>query len=411
MRNEGTLLGNITINFFFNLSLIILLFFLFFSVFRKPENLFRQKKLLLLYFSLSIIFCFVFSYKVSESLLLNLRSVPLIVGGLYFGFSPFLGFLVISLRGFYGIDLGFFESILSYGILSSILYCHSLKFLSQKSSHRIFYAFVVSLGFSIIDLSTLMLVTDLTNNTDVLFAYIVIPPISVATLSFIIEVLQKNYYFHQELVKSEKAAAIEQMGAAITHEIRNPLTTAMGFVELLDQAGLSSKKRNQYLSILKDELDSAERIIQGYLTYSKPITESTSRFHVNEELYRVIQLLKPLANYHSVKIIDNFTSTKIMEGDRSKFQQSFLNIGKCVIESMTSGGALIIETADIDGEIIVLLQNSRTADTLNFQDLSMTIAFEMIHSLKGTIHIRNDNGKKFSLYISFKPVKCHLLHK
>ena len=51
------------------------------------------------------------------------------------------------------------------------------------------------------------------------------------------------------------------------------------------------------------------------------------------------------------------------------------------------------------------------ADTLNFQDLSMTIAFEMIHSLKGTIHIRNDNGKKFSLYISFKPVKCHLLHK
>jgi len=393
------------------LSLLIILFFLFFFIYRKPENLFKKQKTLSFYFFLSILFCFIFSYHVEEGILLNLRAVPLIVGGLYFGLSPFLGILIIGVRGFIGLDTGFFISTFVYTLLSIILWYFSPKFSVLKPTYRVIFASIASLIFSLIELFFFMQFSDLAHSMDLIFAYMVISPLSVAVLSYFLEVSQKNYQYFQELAKSEKAASIEQMGAAITHEIRNPLTTAIGFVELLDQQGLPVEKRKQYIAILREELDSAERIIQGYLAYSKPIAESTAHLQVNEELNNVIQLLKPLSNYHSVKIISNFSATKLIEGDRSKFQQSFLNIIKYMIESAKDGGVLIIETAEIDGETVILLQHLHTATNLNIQDFTLAIAFGMIHSMKGSVYVRDNQARKFALYISFKPVKCHLLNK
>ncbi len=402
---------NITAHFLFNLSLLIILFFLFFFIYRKPENLFKKRKTLFFYFFLSILICFIFSHHIDEGIILNLRAVPLIVGGLYFGLSPFLGFVIIALRGFLGLDTGFFISTITYTLLSFTLWYFSSKFSLQKPTYRVVCASIVALAFSFTELFLMMQFSVLAHSFDLIFAYMVISPLSVAVLSYFLEVSQKNYQYFQEIANSEKAASIEQMGAAITHEIRNPLTTAIGFVELLDQQGLPKEKRTQYISILREELDSAERIIQGYLAYSKPIAESTVHLQVNEELNNIIQLLKPLANYHSVKIISNFSATKLIGGDRSKFQQSFLYIIKYMIESTKDGGILVIETAEIEGEIVILLQHLHTESKLNIQDFTLTIAFGMIHSMKGSVHVRDNQARKFALYISFKPVKCHLLKK
>lgn len=361
---------------------------------------------------MSLVLCNIFSYPFSDEYVLDLRIIPFLIGGLYLRLSPALGLLVIFMRGFHGIDFGFILGCVTYTIFSLYLWVVSPWFMRLTSNYRILFsmghALLQSVGILIIALK----IAPSNEIPDLFFAYLVVPPIGVVIIAYIIEMIEKNIQLRHQLIIAEKLDAIEQMGAAISHEIRNPLTTAIGFVELLYKDNHNLEKRTQYLAILKDELDSAERIIQDYLSYSKPILESIEPLNVQEELTHVIKLLEPLANYHSVKISTNFSSTRLMEGDRSKFQQCFINIIKNSIESKPKGGTLLIEAVETVTHIVITIQDNEVSigsEQLKQKELSITLAFSIVRAMKGTIEeVKGKNGKGNFLKFSFKPIKPHL---
>ncbi|WP_391119559.1 histidine kinase dimerization/phospho-acceptor domain-containing protein [Psychrobacillus sp. L3] len=325
--------------------------------------------------------------------------------------SPILALILIALRGVHGIDFGFYLSLVVYSIFSFILWFMYPWFLKLTSKYRILLSAGITLFISGGILVLALSVASSDKMLDLFFAYIIVPPLGVAMISYIIEMIENNILLQQLLVKAEKMEAVEQMGAAISHEIRNPLTTSIGFIELLDKDSLNQEKRNQYLSILKNELDSAERIIQDYLAYSKPVISSVEALNVQKELTLVINLLQPLANYYSVKVSTNLLSTKLMEGDRSKFHQCFINIIKYFIECMPNGGALLIETVDTGTNIMISIQNTderRNEEQLKMTSHGMTVAFNIVRAMKGTIDVINKFGKETVIQFTFKPIKAHL---
>ena len=88
--------------------------------------------------------------------------------------------------------------------------------------------------------------------------------------------------------------------------------------------------------------EKVQKIIQDYLTYSKPITEHTKEINIQEELPIVLKLLQPLANYYSVKIISDLSSTSLIDGDRAKFQHTFINIIK---------NNIVVGVIDLDSDL------------------------------------------------------------
>ena len=210
-----------------------------------------------------------------------------------------------------------------------------------SSKYRILFSVGLTFLVSLLILVGLEILSPPEHTLDFWFAYLFVPPLGVAMISYIIEGIRKNVLLRQRLVKAEKLEAVEQMGAAISHEIRNPLTSAMGFVQLLEDDLLDLDKRNQYLTILKEELQSAENVIQDYLTFSKPTIESVEVFQVEEELNQILKLLQPSANWNSVKVVSDYNSLNYIQGDRQKFHQCFVNVIKNAIESMPNGGDII----------------------------------------------------------------------
>lgn len=398
-------------HFLFNLSLLIILFFLCFSLFKRFDSIRLHKRSALLYFVASLILCFLFPYHLNDEVVLDLRIVPFLIGSLYMRLSPLLALLIIAFRGYYGIDFGFYLGLIAYSSLSILFWFISPWFIKLQSKYRVLFSTGISLLINAGILVLVLFFTSTGHTLDMIFAHIFVPSLGVAMISYIIEMAEKNIQMQQQLIRAEKLDAIEQMGAAISHEIRNPLTTAIGFVELLDKDSLNHEKRNQYLSILKNELDAAERIIQDYLTYSKPNTSSIEALNIQEELTHVINLLHPLANYHSVKISMNLSPTKLIEGDYSKFHQCFINIIKYFIECMPNGGGLLIETVDIGSNIIISIQNTgnrRNLEQLQSTSQAMTIAFKIVRAMKGTIDVKNKIGNETVIQFSFKPIKPHL---
>lgn len=398
----------ITIHFLFNLSLLVIFFFLYFSILRISGSILQRKRTSILYFIISLLICYLFSYSLNDEVILDLRIIPLIIGGLYLGLSPILGLIVISLRGFYGMDLGFYLSIPIYGILSIFLWKVHPHFLQLSSKYRIISSTMLTLIVSIFTLTLVLNTIGAGHTLDLFIAYVFVPPLGVAIHAYTIEMVEKILLQRQLFIKAEKREAVEQMGAAISHEIRNPLTTAIGFLELLNKEPLESDKRKQYLTILKEELDFAEKIIQDYLAYSKPSVETSKELNIQEELPIVLKLLQPLANYYSVEIISNLSSMSLIEGDRAKFQHSFINIIKNLIV-MSDGGTIFINTEETKTNIFITINSSTPMIQMKTMTLDMSIDFGIIKTMKGSVQTKiTENGTTY--YFSFRsmktPLKC-----
>lgn len=406
-------------HFLFNLSLLMILFFIFFLLNKRVGSIHLHKRTGLFYFVFSLIICSLFSYPIQSGYVLDLRIIPFLLGGLYLRFSPILGFLVIFFRAFHGIDVGFFIAVAFYTMFSFFIWYISPWFLKLTSNIRILFSTGITLLISVGILFILALNTVSPDQLlDIFIAYVIVPPLGVAMISSIIEIREKNQQLQQQLVIEEKLAAVEQMGAAISHEIRNPLTAAIGFIELLDQVSLDNNNRTKYLSIIKDELDSAEGIIQDYLTFSKPIIESIEELDIQKELTHILKLLHPLANYHSVKVSTDFSAFGTIQGDKSKFHQCFINIMRNSIESMPYGGALLIKTIATQDKIIVFIQDTGTGLSKEQikrlgephystkgpkgTGLGMMVAYSILRAMKGTIEVQSEIGKGTISQFHFK---------
>jgi len=376
------------------------------------------------YFIASLVLCYIFSYQFNDGMVLDLRIVPFLIGGLYLGLSPILGLLIIIIRGFHGIDIGFWIAVAFYSLFSYLIWRISPWFVKLPSKCRILFTVGVTLLVSLLILIGLEVLASPQHSLDIWFAYLFVPPLGVAMISYIIEVIEKNKYLRQRLVKSEKLEAVEQMGAAISHEIRNPLTSAIGFAQLLQDSTLEKDKRTQYLAILKGELESAERVIQDYLTFSKPLIETVEALDTHKELNHVIKLLQPLANQQSVKVITNFSTNGLIEGDRQKFHQCFINIIKNAIESMPHGGELNIDTLMRSSNIVIQIKDTGEGMTkeqltrlgepyystkgAKGTGLGVMVVYSLVRAMKGTIEVKSEVGRGTIFQFSFQQYKTQL---
>lgn len=405
---------SLTYHFLFNLSLMLVLFYIFFMLL-KHLRFNRFRTIVATYFSAALLLSFVFSFQLNGEYIVDLRFIPFLIGGLYFKLSPLLGMILIVLRGFYNIDEGFYMSALFYGVMGYFFWKLSPIFMDLEAKQKIIIASVLTVLESF---GTLLLLSPLIPSEqmlDVWFAYLTVPVLSTVIITSMIELIAGNMKSQSEIVKEEKLKAIEQMGAAISHDIRNPLTTAIGFTELLESDNIDGHNRKLYTSILRSELERAEQIIQDYLTFTKPPVLSTAPVDVNEEIDQIVQLLQPLANYHSVVIDTKLNASGFIEVDRPKFQESFITIIRNSIQTLNNGGNIKIDTYSRRKKVIIIIQSLPSDASVgvendhNDQNGTLRFSHNILRAMKGTFETSNDKNRKV-FQVSFKRTSTSLLN-
>jgi len=329
------------------------------------------------------------------------------IGSLYAGMGAVLGILSVILRGFYGIDSGFFYNALLYLTFAFLSVKFGKLFLMKPAKQRIGITVFLTLAIGFIQSFALTLLFD-KPMWDAYFSYMVIQPAGAGMISFFIEELCKSYKFKNLKVETKKLEAVEQMGAAISHEIRNPLTAALGFVQLLENDRLSDDERNLYLTILKNELHSAENVIHDYLTFSNPEMEK-HKFDLVEEISNVVLSLKPQAMRGNVRIITVLPKNVVIVGDRQKLRQCLLNIMKNAIEAMEEGGILKAKLFLNPSSVTIRIKDTGPGMSQEQIDrigepyystkgdrgtgLGLMVVLSIIRAMNGTVHVESEIGK------------------
>ncbi|WML27985.1 HAMP domain-containing sensor histidine kinase [Neobacillus sp. OS1-33] len=364
--------------------------------------------------------CIQFSYNPTPSARYDLRIIPLVLGALYIGIGPILIGSIIIIRGFYGFDLGFYLTMMLYAPLTVVFWRLYPWFLKQVAARRILVTVCMGITLGILTVIGMSFAHPHSNWLDAWIAFLFLPSLGIGIISYGIEFVRRNNEMQQELIKAEKLKAVEQMGAAISHEIRNPLTAASGFVQLLQDDYLSRQKRKEYLSIVKEELISAERVIQDYLTFAKPSLEAFEELNVKSELRQIINILQPLANQNSVEVNTDFSVIGFIKGDLQKFRQCFVNVLKNAIESMPNGGYLTITTEYSKNFVTISVKDTGVGMTIeqlerlgepfystkgkNGTGLGMMVVYSIARAMDGTIWAESEIGVGTTFYFKFPTI-------
>ena len=414
------MLMEITKHLFLNLSIYIIILFFCLIFFDNCKKITISKPSLTIFFIAMLWLCIQFSYNPIPSSRYDLRIIPLVLGALYIGIGPILIGSIIIIRGFYGFDLGFYLTMMLYAPLTVVFWRLYPWFLKQVPARRIFVTVCLGISLGILSVIGTSFAHPHSNWLDAWTAFLFIPSLGIGIISYGIEFVRRNNEMQQELIKAEKLKAVEQMGAAISHEIRNPLTAASGFVQLLQDDYLSRQKRKEYLSIVKEELISAERVIQDYLTFAKPSLEAFEELNVKSELRQIINILQPVANQNSVEVNTDFSVIGFIKGDRQKFRQCFVNVLKNAIESMPNGGYLTITTEYSKNFVTISVKDTGVGMTIeqlerlgepfystkgkNGTGLGMMVVYSIARAMDGTIWAESEIGVGTTFYFKFPTI-------
>lgn len=155
-----------------------------------------------------------------------------------------------------------------------------------------------------------------------------------------------------EIARLDRLDLIGEMAAGIGHEIRNPMTTVRGFLQLLSNKEECFKYKGYY-SLMIEELDRANSIITEFLSLAKNKTVNLKKQNLND----IIEAISPLVQADAM-VSDKFIILELgkipnLFLDEKEIRQLSLNMFRNGLEAMPAGGTLTIRTY-MEGNKVVL---------------------------------------------------------
>ena len=187
----------------------------------------------------------------------------------------------------------------------------------------------------------------------------------------------------ERLAHTGSLSTVGELAASIAHEIRNPMTTLKGFVQLLKLSATDDAMK--YLAVIDDEVARMESILSEMLVLSKPAMNKKTTFSLEVLVADMIQVVYPKALMEGITILnkDNVLQDTLMVGDTDKIKQVLLNLFKNAFEAMAPGGVLTTSiTEDQNGQLVLLV--SDTGKGMNKNQLTQVFMPFFSSKLEGT---------------------------
>ncbi len=198
------------------------------------------------------------------------------------------------------------------------------------------------------------------------------------------------------LRRSEKLTTVGQLAAGVAHEIRNPLTTLRGFLQLQQE---TNKLNHRHLDLMLSELDRINLIVGEFLILAKPQAVHFQERDIRFILGDVISLLDSQAHLHGVEFVLNASSDSAMvHCEENQLKQVFINLLKNGMEAMPNGGSIRIRL-DHDEEL--------NRVRIEIKDEGIGIPEEMMPKLGEPFFTNKESGTGLGLMVSQRIIQSH----
>lgn len=162
-----------------------------------------------------------------------------------------------------------------------------------------------------------------------------------------------------EVKRKEKWAFIGELSASIAHELRNPLASLKGSVEMLRENQVSREHADRLMNIALSEMDRLNGIITDFLLYARPQELQKEPFDVHLSLREIITLIQVQeSNGKQATISAALEGSVIIVGDPKQLRQVYWNLCLNAVDAVDSNGTIMIYTEQNPNSVSVIFRDS-----------------------------------------------------
>jgi len=227
--------------------------------------------------------------------------------------------------------------------------------------------------------------------------------------------LTKLMELEEEMKNREKWAVIGELSANIAHEIRNPLASLRGSIEMLKEGKIPERHREKLMEIALNEMQRLNSIVTDFLTYSRPRPLELQEVDLHGLLRDTLSLLENTGQEGpEITIRKAFNGPLPVRVDPVSIRQVFWNLGTNAVEAMDKGGILTVSTQDFPDRISIVF--SDTGPGISHDELSriffpfyttkergtglgLSIAYRIVEEHKGRLAVESTSGIETSFEI------------
>ncbi len=220
----------------------------------------------------------------------------------------------------------------------------------------------------------------------------------------------------QQVMHSEKLAALGRLAAGVAHEIGNPLTSISTFAQLLREMAQDEFTQNS-LDIINNHIQRITDIVRRMATFARADSLTIREVHLNDVLNATLDLMrldKRMKSSVEISVALDPELPKVLI-DEGQISQVFINIIINALDAMPDGGRLQVTTRrnlDESGACIVAVSISDTGvgippselekifdpfyttkDPGKGTGLGLSLSYDIVKRFKGDIHVHSEIGK------------------
>ncbi len=239
----------------------------------------------------------------------------------------------------------------------------------------------------------------------------------------ILDQLQKlNLTLEERIHELEKFAMVGELSAELLHEINNPLTIILGYVQIL-LAEINKKNKasvdetQKYLQVVENEVKRCQLLAKSFLDISKK-TFKYVPVNINSLIENMVYFLKDNPVAKNIKFFCNFDpELPLVMASQEQLQQVFTNLFMNAIEAIKSSGSITISTQKDANKVIIKIADTGvgmppevvsrifkpffTTKQDRNTGIGLTITKKIIEAHKGTISVESKEGQGTTFTISF----------
>jgi len=221
----------------------------------------------------------------------------------------------------------------------------------------------------------------------------------------------------EQLLQSEKLAAMGRLTSQIAHELNNPLYGIMNTLELLKTEISPQSKRRKVLEMALSETVRLSDLLRKMLSFSRPDQEKKQAVDLNTVLDEILLLHEKQLQENDVKIKTSFAKTlPQISASKDQLRQVFLNLVANARDAMPDGGTLRVTPAADPENVRIEIADSgigikeehlkkifdsffTTKDSITGVGLGLSVCYGFIKDHGGDIQVKSkvDSGTTFTI--------------
>ena len=156
----------------------------------------------------------------------------------------------------------------------------------------------------------------------------------------------------EEMKRVEDLALIGELAAAIAHEIRNPMASISGSIQMMKTDLDHNDFNSRLMDIISREIDRLNNLISDFLNFARPKETALKNFNLNDLILESLELFKNSHHWTgNTKVTTVFPGTIEIESDPEQIRQVFWNLFLNACEAMPQGGNLTVSTDIVEHDV------------------------------------------------------------